>query len=149
MLEAGIQWRLVEHGVVHQDMVDATSDFFKKGLFWPLICQNGIFLYENFGDIVFNKQFFIYLSFHFSTVCYISFCSLGNRLSDDNSLFGKHPTGCVHMGVKGQVPSNYVIFAHFLVNLQIDLINSLIHSNFNMFLNLQIVRKFLKKEGSW
>ena len=33
MLETGIQWILVEHEVVHEDMVDATSDFLKKGVF--------------------------------------------------------------------------------------------------------------------
>ena len=96
-------------------MVDATSDFFKKGLFNILFAKTEFFNIRIL-ETVFNKPFFIYFSFHSTTGCSTSFCSLGNRLSDDNSFLGKHPTGYVHMVVKGQVPSNYTIFAPFQVN---------------------------------
>ena len=144
MLETGIQWILVEHGVVYQDMVDATSDFLKKGIFGPIMCQSGNFQFVNFGGVTSIKLLSIYPSIYLTTRCYISICSLENRLSVDDHPFGKQPTWYVRRGVKCQVPSNHMIIAHFQDNYQNDLINCLIHSYFHMILNLYTLGKFLK-----
>lgn len=66
MLETGIQWNQLGHGVVHLDRVDAGWDFLEKGHFNPFFAKNGISEIWEIEHVFFTKSFFIHLGIYFT-----------------------------------------------------------------------------------
>ena len=110
--------------------------FSKRVFFNPLCAKRELFKTEILEVYFLLIYIFSYLSIYFTTRYYTSFCSLCNRLSDYNNSFRKYVTWYVHKEVKGQVSSNFVIFAPFQYNYQNYPINCLISFYFYVFMNL-------------